>query len=220
MRAHIRAGLVLLLGTLVLGSIGYPLAVLTVAQTLFPANAAGSLVDGPAGRPVGSRLIAQDFPGDVWFHPRPSAVQYDASAAGGSNWAASNPELRQRVVTQLRHLPTARGPIPADAVTASGSGLDPHITLAYARLQLDRMAAAWARTTHLDTADVRRTLAALLDEAAFRPLHGLVDGEPLVNVLELNLEVARRFARGSPPLTAGISGSGGESSHAMHCACR
>jgi K+-transporting ATPase ATPase C chain len=145
MFAHLRAGIVLVVGTVVLCSVGYPLAVLGVGQAFFRDRASGSLVPGPDGRPVGSRLIAQGFQGDEWFHPRPSAVSYDAAASGGSNWGASNPDLRKRVEEQLKGLATDKGPIPADAVTASGSGLDPLITLTNARAQTDRVAAAWVR---------------------------------------------------------------------------
>src|SRR5262249_40907614 len=99
--AHLRANLILLLRTLVIWCVLYPLALLVVGRVCFPANAAGSLMDGPDGSPVGSRLVAQEFKGDEWFQPRPSAGSYNASASSGSNWAASNPRLRDRIARQL-----------------------------------------------------------------------------------------------------------------------
>ncbi len=152
----------------------YPAALLLFAQTV-PSAAAGSLVAGPAGSPVGSRLLAQEFKSPKYLWPRPSGVGYNATGSGGSNLAASNPKLRERVAEQMKD---ATGPVPADAVTASGSGLDPHLTLAAAKQQVGRVAAARGRPE----AEVTATLDAL----AFTPLAGLA-GELLVNVLEVNL---------------------------------
>ena len=102
MKAHLRANLVLLGLTVTTCAVLYPLAVLAVGQTLFPTNANGSLVAGPDGKPAGSRLVAQEFKGDEWFHPRPSACAYNAAASGGSNLGANNPKLRERVAADLR----------------------------------------------------------------------------------------------------------------------
>ena len=102
MTKHLRANLILLGLTALLCSVFYPLAVLAVGRAVFPAQSAGSLVVGPDGSPVGSRLIAQEFKGEEWFHPRPSAVGYNAAASGGSNWGANNPKLRERVEARLR----------------------------------------------------------------------------------------------------------------------
>ena len=191
MTAHFRANVVLLGLTLVLCCGVYPLAVLAVGQGLFPTKASGSLVAGPDGKPVGSRLVAQEFKGDGWFQPRPSACGYNAAASGGSNFGANNPKLRERVEETLKTR-AEKANVPADAVTASGSGLDPHITLRNAKGQLNRVPAAWAAKKNLDASRVRETLEAILNEAAFEPLAGLAGGEPLVNVLEVNLEIARR----------------------------
>lgn len=191
MTAHLRANVLLLGLTLVIGAVLYPLAVLAAGQVLFPTNANGSIVTGPDGKPVGSRLVAQEFKGDEWFHPRPSACGYNAAASGGSNFAANNPKLRERVVADLRAYPAGEG-VPADAVTASGSGLDPHITLRAARAQVGRVVAARAKG-NVNPDQVRQTLEVVLSEAAFEPLGGLAGGEPLVNVLEVNLELARRL---------------------------
>ena len=187
MLAHLRANALLLVSTVALGSVAYPAVLLGVAR-LVPTTAAGSLVLGPDGAPVGSRLIAQEFKGDEWFRPRPSAVGYNAGGSGGSNLGANNPKLRERVVEDLKAYPTATA-LPADAVTASGSGLDPHLTLRAAQAQLDRVASARAAKTGRDLKATRVALESLLRANAFTPMAGLVGGEPLVNVLEVNRAV-------------------------------
>jgi K+-transporting ATPase ATPase C chain len=316
--------------TLLLCSVLYPLVLLVIGQTLFPDQANGSLIAGPDGQPVGSRLIAQAFAGDEYLQPRPSAAGYNATASGASNWGANNPKLRFRVARQLgpmvryaddpansdcrgrpvgpdverwfaekdrlagwaadnstlaaewvktddttkkivtdwakanpdvlerwrkdnpdgdapnvedspdavavqffasyaaQHPRTFPGTaeekkpdgtaekklapvttgadlqgvffdawlqehpaakleqVPADLVTASGSGLDPHITLRGARYQLDRVAAArGGKKAEIDALLVRRSSA---------PLGGLV-GESLINVLEVNLELDKQFPK-------------------------
>ncbi len=192
MTKHLRANLLLLGLTFVICSVLYPLSLLAVGQGLFPSKASGDIVAGPDGKPVGSRLVAQEFKGDEWFQPRPSAVGYTANASGGSNLGANNPKLRERVEETLKAR-SEKTAVPADAVTASGSGLDPHITLKNARGQLDRVVAAWAAKAKLDPAQVHTTVEAILNEAAFEPLAGFAQGEPLVNVLEVNLEIAKRL---------------------------
>ncbi len=192
MTKHIRANLLLLGLTVVVGSVLYPLAVLAVGRAAFPTTASGNLVAGPDGRPVGSRLVAQEFKGDEWFRPRPSAAGYNAAASGGSNMGANNPKLRERVVEELKPRQEQAG-VPADAVTASGSGLDPHITRRNAEGQLDRVVAAWATKTNNDPTRIRAVVVEVLDAAAFEPLAGLAGGEPLVNILEVNLDLHRRF---------------------------
>jgi K+-transporting ATPase ATPase C chain len=195
MTKHLRANLVLLGLTSVICSVLYPLSVLAVGQVLFPSKASGDIVNGPDGKPVGSRLIAQEFKGDEWFQPRPSAVGYTANASGGSNWGANNPKLRERVEDQLKTLSVESSMIPADAVTASGSGLDPHITLANARMQQGRVAQAWAAKTGRELDEVSASIDQLLKESAFRPLFGLADDVLILNVLEINLKLSRRLAR-------------------------
>ena len=184
MLAHLRANALLLLSTVAIGSVAYPAVLLGVAQ-LVPTTASGSLVLGPDGQPVGSRLIAQEFKGDEWFHPRPSAVGYNAGGSGGSNLGANNPKLLERVVEDLKAYPDTAA-VPADSVTASGSGLDPHLTLRSAQVQLDRVAAAVAAKSGGEVAATRAALDGLLRANAFTPMAGLVGGEPLVNVLEMN----------------------------------
>lgn len=192
MLPHLRSNLLLIALTLLVSAVAYPLAVLAVGQLAFAHTANGSIVAGPDGNPVGSSQLAQEFKGDEWFKPRPSAVGYNASGSGGSNVGANNPKLRERVEGDLATLPTA-SPVPADAVTTSGSGLDPHITESNARMQLPRVVAGWVQRTGKPEREVQAVVEAALTAAAFRPLGGLVGQEPLVNVLELNLELARRL---------------------------
>lgn len=186
MIAQLRANLVLASATLVLCCIGYPLALLALAQALTPESAAGSLLLREDGALLGSRLIAQEFKGAAYFHPRPSAVGYNAAGSGGSNWGASNPKLRERVREQLQREHPGAAAVPADAVTASGSGLDPHLTLAAALLQVDRVAKERGGASAAIEAWLRNTAAAPLGGAA---------GEPLINVLEANLELDRRWPK-------------------------
>jgi K+-transporting ATPase ATPase C chain len=195
MTKHLRANLMLLGLTFVICSVLYPLSVLAVGQSLCPSRASGDIVFGMDGSPVGARLIGQEFQGDEWFQPRPSAVGYAANASGGSNWGANNPKLRERVEAQLKSMPVESNLIPADAVTASGSGLDPHITLMNARMQQGRVAKAWASKTGRELDEVNMSIDQLLKEHAFSPLFGLADDVPILNVLECNLELSRRLGR-------------------------
>lgn len=186
MLAHIRASVAIIVGTLLICVVLYPLFLWGVGMTLFRDTARGSLIVVD-DRVVGSRLIAQAFKGEHYFWPRPSACDYNAAASGGSNLAASNPKLRERVLEQLNSLRKYGGDaVPADMVTASGSGLDPHITLrnALSIYQLDRVAQARGKP--------REDLAKLVRSHSFTPLAGLL-GEPLLNVLELNRDLDREF---------------------------
>lgn len=336
MMAHVRANLWLLVLTILLCAVAYPAALLGIGQSAFKDKANGSLVAGPDGKPIGSRLIAQPFTGDEYFQPRPSAVSYNAAASGASNWGANNYLLRERVARQLGPIVKYRGgpkkgqpvgpdveawfhqdqfggkqgivaqwaeahpavaqnwvkadklnaayvaqwqqahpaevdqwkkanpdtpepkpeelavpfftsyaaahpgtfpvvvdqkapdgkvtkriepaktgsdiqgiffdmwrqehpqaeleEVPADMVTASGSGLDPHITLKNALYQLDRVAAKWAETTKRDPAQTRREIDGLLRQHAEAPLGGLA-GVELVNVLEMNLTLRQRYGQ-------------------------
>jgi K+-transporting ATPase ATPase C chain len=314
--------------------IAYPLVLWGIGQTVFPEQANGSILYGPDGKPVGSRLIAQPFTKDEYFQPRPSAVSYAAEASGPSNLSSSNYALRARVASMLgpivkyqsgakagqpvapdvemwfqkdqyqgnphivaqwadahnslaqawvkadashgkyvdawaaahpnetaqwskdnpgtdkpvaadfaviffddfsktypgqfpaavehktadgktasaiepvkdgadiqsnffdmwrqEHADAALQDVPGDMVMASGSGLDPHITLKNALFQLDRVAAAWAKNGNRNEADTRKEIEEVLQENATAPLGGLV-GEKMVNVLEVNLELRRRY---------------------------
>ncbi|MDN5712294.1 MAG: potassium-transporting ATPase subunit KdpC [Microlunatus sp.] len=180
---------VMMILTLVLGVV-YPLTITAIGQFVFPSQANGSIVSATDGRPVGSALIGQPFTGNAgnplreYFQPRPSAAGdgYDAAASSGSNLGPENPDLiaaitqRRRQVAQFNDVPPDQ--VPVDALTASGSGLDPHISASYALLQAERVATA----RNLPAQQVR----ALIDAHTDRRLLGYI-GEPRVNVLELNL---------------------------------
>ena len=330
MTAHLRANLWLLVLTVLLCSVLYPLVLLGIGQTVFRDKAEGSLLKDAQGKPIGSRLIAQPFTGDQYFQPRPSAASYNAAASGATNWSASNYLLRDRVARQLgpivkygggpkkgqpvgpdveawfqkdqfggnpgivaqwadahntlaqnwvkadklnaeyvttwasahkaevdqwvkdnpdtpepkpedlaviffksfsathpgtfpaavgekekhiepvregtdiqgtffdmwlqEHPDAALEPVPADMVMASGSGLDPHITLKSALYQLDRVAGKWAELTKRDQAQVRKEIEGMLSDRAEAPLGGLV-GVKLVNVLEINLALRDRYEK-------------------------
>lgn len=191
MRRQLLPALRLLAVLTVLLGIAYPLAITGVAQAVFADQANGSIVrvDGEA---VGSSLVGQVFTGDEYFESRPSAAGdgYDATASAASNLGPNNPDLLttidERAVAYRERNGLAPGAeVPVDAVTASGSGLDPHISVANARLQAERVAAA----RDLPVDDV---LALVDDHTDGRTLGFL--GEAGVNVLELNLALDRATA--------------------------
>lgn len=171
----------LLVLTVLLG-VAYPLGMTAVGR-LVAERSDGSLVRVD-GRVVGSGLIGQAVTGDRWFQGRPSATDYDGSS-GASNYGPSNPDLRTAVAQRETALkaanPDAVGPIPADALTASASGLDPDISPAYARWQAPRV----AKARHLPVGDVERLIAQHTDEPAL----GFI-GNASVNVLALNQALA------------------------------
>jgi K+-transporting ATPase ATPase C chain len=161
----------------------YTAAIHGFARITNPEQASGSLVKNPDGRIIGSRLIAQAFTSDLYFQPRPSACDYNARSAAGSNLSPKNPKLTDRAAEIISsHRATAEMPIPADLVTASGSGLDPDITEAAARYQAGRV----AKARGLDPAVVLKAI-----DDTKRPLMGKFGGPALVNVLELNLALDR-----------------------------
>lgn len=162
----------------------YPLLVTGIGQTLFPAQTAGNLIERD-GKLIGSSLIGQNFTDPKYFWGRPSATApdpYNAAASGGSNLGPLNPALKEAVESRIKALraadPGNARPVPADLVTASASGLDPHISPAAAEYQTARVARARGLTL-----DVVRTLTAQHTENR----QWGVFGEPRVNVLELNL---------------------------------
>lgn len=175
--------------------LGYPLAVTGIAQLAFPAAANGSLIRAGDGRILGSALIGQSFSGSAYLHPRPSAAGaagYDASASAGSNLGPLNSDLVTSVGTRAAAI-RAEAPgatIPADAVTASASGLDPHISPAFARLQAARIAAARG----LPLADIQ----AAIDRRTEGRLLGFI-GQPRVNVLLVNLDLDARWGAARAP---------------------
>lgn len=194
-RQHLAALRAMLVLTVALGVV-YPLVMTAIAQVATPGRADGSLVK-VAGKVVGSKLLGQSFSDDKgnplpqWFQPRPSASGYDSSTSGGSNYGPENPDLI-KAIKQLRvsvakfdsvpgHSVRAVD-VPADAVTASASGLDPDISVGYARQQAYRV----AYYRHLGAAVVLALVSAHTDE----PVAG-VFGAKVVNVLELNLALTR-----------------------------
>jgi potassium-transporting ATPase KdpC subunit len=175
MLSNLRPSLVLLGTFTLLTGIAYPLAMTGVAQALFPAQAGGSLVTRE-GATIGSGLIGQSFTSERYFHGRPSAVGYDASTSSGSNLGPSSKTLADDIAQ--RAAAYGGGPLPADLVTASGSGLDPDLSPEAAAVQVARVAAA----RKLPVA----TVEALVRAHVQGPDLGIL-GEARVNVLALNL---------------------------------
>jgi K+-transporting ATPase ATPase C chain len=165
----------------------YPLVVTGIAETFFQGQAHGSLVTDREGNAIGSALIGQNFVGDRYFHPRPSAAGegYDAKVSGGSNQGPSSQRLYDEIeariaVYRLKNSVAEEVAIPADAVTASGSGLDPHISIENARLQSYRVASA----RKVSVGMILDLIAANTDSPTFGWL-----GPSGVNVLRLNLSL-------------------------------
>jgi potassium-transporting ATPase KdpC subunit len=179
--------------TLLLTGLIYPLLVTGLAQVLFPRQASGSLVWDDQGLIVGSELIGQRFAQPAYFQPRPSAageLGYDPLASGGSNFGPTSRKLRDRAIREVERLhkenPGAALPVPAELVSASASGLDPHLSLEGALWQAPRVAKARGVSPERILAVVRANLQG-------RDLGSL--GEPRVNVLLLNLALDRQFGR-------------------------
>jgi len=200
----LRIALQTALVTLVLTGLVYPLAMTGVAQVLFAKPANGSLVSDSTGLVRGSELIGQPFTQPAYFQGRPSAAGagYDAASSSGSNLGTTSAKLRDRVRTDVERLrrenPEAPGPIPAELVTASGSGLDPHVSPRAARWQIPRVARARG-------VSAERVAASVAESTSGRALGFL--GEPTVNVLELNLLLDRQFGLPLPSSRAGVVGN-------------
>jgi K+-transporting ATPase ATPase C chain len=185
MTAHLRPALVLLTMLSAITGLAYPALVTGIAQVAFPSQANGSLIrDGD--RVVGSTQIGQAFSDPRFFWSRPSAIGYAASTSSGTNQGPSNPALHDAVKSRIEALRAAGAaedaPVPADLVTASGSGLDPHISPAAALYQVPRV----ARARGLSEDELRRAVEAHIESRTL----GLL-GEPRVNVLLLNLDLER-----------------------------
>ncbi len=177
----------------VLTGVLYPLLVTGIAQGVFPARANGSLIVDD-GKAVGSQLIGQPVSDPKNFWGRPSATgpyPYNANASSGSNAGARNPALAEAVAARVKALrdadPTATSPVPADLVTASASGLDPHVSVAAAQFQVNRV----AKARNMKPEDVR----AIVERNVEAPTFGFL-GEPRVNVLLLNRDLARTAGKG------------------------
>jgi len=194
MLSEIRPAIVsTVLFTLLLG-VAYPLAITGVSKVAFPYQAEGSLVRDAKGQVIGSALLAQPFAKDEYLHPRPSAAGsngYDASGSSGSNYGPLNADLAKRVKTDAAALRASTGhnEIPDDAITTSGSGLDPDISPAYAQLQAERIAKARGATPDM----VRKVIT---DETQ-APYLGFL-GQAHVNVLMTNLALDKALPKGKP----------------------
>jgi len=177
-----------IMSTLVLAAVtcgAYPLLVTGIAQTAFKKQAAGSLITDKDGKVIGSALLGQNFAADHYFHPRPSAAGagYDAASSSGSNLGPTSQKLNDAIKERIAAYRTKNGlaadaTVPADAVTASGSGLDPHISLKNADLQTARV----AKARNLSVEKVKE----LITTSTAKPNLGIL-GDAGVNVLKLNL---------------------------------
>lgn len=191
MNLQLRPALVSFLALSALTGLAYPMVVTGLAKIIFPGQAAGSLIR-KNGKVIGSALIGQSFtdPGHFWGRPSATTTSdgkplpYNGGNSGGSNLAPSNPDLKHAVEERIAILKTAdpeqQGPVPVDLVTASGSGLDPHISPAAAVFQVHRV----AKARGLDEAKVR----ALVEAHTQQPQFGVL-GDACVNVLKLNMDL-------------------------------
>ncbi len=163
----------------VVTGVAYPLVVTGIAQVAFPEQANGSLLRDAQGKVLGSRLIAQKFDGEEWFHSRPSAGDYATVSSSASNLAPSNPALAERIARDAAQQRIAdQGPVPLALVTTSGSGLDPQLPPAAALYQVPRIA--------LERGVPAASLEKLVEAHTERPLVG----PAVVNVLALNMALA------------------------------
>lgn len=189
LRQTLAAVRLLLVMTVLLG-IAYPLVITGVAQVAVPVQANGSLVTAGDGKVVGSVLIGQTFEGDQWFQGRPSASDYSGETSGGSNLSPVSSDQAdaraQREADLTAANPDAVGSVPEDALTASASGLDPHISLAYALWQVPRV----AKARGVDPAQLTALISAATEPA---PLGFL--GQDGVNVTRLNLSLTQQVTR-------------------------
>ena len=182
--------------TIVLTGLVYPFLMTGLAQVLFPWRANGSLVTDEQGQVVGSELIGQGFANPAYFQPRPSAAGekgYDATSSSGSNLGPTSKKLQDRINEDLKRLkeenPEATGPVPAQLVTASASGLDPHLSPEAALWQVPRV----AKARGISAERVKAVVESSVEGRTFGIL-----GEARVNVLLVNLALDRQFGRPAP----------------------
>jgi K+-transporting ATPase ATPase C chain len=182
--------------TIVLTGLIYPYVMTGLAQVLMPWRANGSLLTDEKGQVIGSELIAQGFANPAYLQPRPSAAGekgYDAASSSGSNLGSTSKKLQDRVAADLKRLkeenPDASGAVPGDLLTASGSGLDPHVSPQGALWQVPRI----AKARGISPGRVQDVVEANLEGRTFGIL-----GEPRVNVLLVNLALDQRFGRPAP----------------------
>jgi K+-transporting ATPase, C subunit len=188
MSSYLKPALVLFALLTILTGVVYPLLVTALAQDLFPVQANGSLLKNDEGQIIGSELIGQPFSDTRYFWGRPSATSpypYNAAASSGSNLGPTNPALITTVAARIKALheadPEKHASIPVDLVTASASGLDPHISIAAAEYQIPRI----AKARHIDPAKLHNLVAKHTEDRQWQ-----IFGEPRVNVLKLNLSLA------------------------------
>ena len=178
--------------TVILTGAVYPLCVTVAAKAVFPHQANGSIVVDSGEKPCGSNLIAQSFTQVQYFHPRPSAVVPEASplVSGGANWGVTSQKLQERMAADYRKLlqenPDAEKTVPVELITASASGLDPHLSQAAAKWQIPRI----AKARNVEADQIERLLENRLESRPFGVL-----GESCVNVLELNLAMDEQFGK-------------------------
>ena len=184
MKSHVRPALVLFMLLTLITGVAYPLLITGIGQALFPAQASGGVIERE-GKPVGATLIGQGFSAPKYFWSRPSATSpmpNNGNASSGSNLGPTNPALVDAVQSRIDALkkadPANNQPIPVDLVTASASGLDPHISIAAARYQSGRIAST--RNVSIEQ------INALIEQTQETAVLGFI-GEPRVNVLVLNL---------------------------------
>jgi len=189
MRRALWPAVSLTVALLAITGVAYPALLYVVGRTAVPWRAGGSLVHDARGHVIGSTLIGQEFVSARYFHGRPSAVAYDAAGSGASNLGPASPQLADSIAGRAARYRAMNGlapgiAVPMDAVTTSGSGLDPDISPANAELQIARVAAA--RGARVDQ------IAALVAARITRPVLGVI-GEPRLNVLRANLALDIAF---------------------------
>jgi K+-transporting ATPase ATPase C chain len=186
MKDLVTSALMILVFTISLGLL-YPLAVWGIGQAYFPYQANGSLIKNERGDVIGSELVGQQFTSPQYFHARPSAAGngYDAGASGGSNLGPTSQKLIDRIKTDADALRTENPnmPIPADLVTTSASGLDPHISPAAAEFQIPRV----AKARNISETDLRKFIVRFTEDRQLG-----IFGKPRVNVLKLNLALDKK----------------------------